>query len=180
MKIQVADLEFEPFIASDEIAKRVRVIGEQLNVDYKHTIPLFIGVLNGSFIFIADLVKHVTIPCEITFTKLASYYGGLSSTGKIRDDFDLNVNIEGRHIILIEDIVETGNTLNYLIDKLEVRKPASISVCTLLLKKSELKTPIVELKYTGFEIDNDYVIGYGLDYHELGRNLKEIYRKVSE
>lgn len=179
MKITVAGLEFEPFIASDEIEKRVRVIGEQLNVDYKHTVPVIVGVLNGSFIFIADLIKHITIPCEVTFTKLASYYGGLSSTKKIRDDIDLSIDIEGRDIILIEDIVESGNTLHYLLDKLAVRKPASITVCSLLLKPAALgTTKIPELKYVGFEIANDYVIGYGLDYQELGRNLNEIYRRV--
>ena len=178
MKLQIADLEFEPFIASDEIQKRVRVIGAQLNVDYKHTVPVIVGVLNGSFIFIADLIKEITIPCEVTFTKLASYYGGLSSSKKIRDDIDLSVDIEGRDVILIEDIVESGNTLHYLLDKLAVRKPASISVCSLLLKPAALSDKIAELKYVGFEIANDYVIGYGLDYKELGRNLKEIYRKV--
>ncbi|RYY36088.1 MAG: hypoxanthine phosphoribosyltransferase [Sphingobacteriaceae bacterium] len=179
MKLEIAGLEFEPFIAPDEIAKRVRVIGAQLNVDYKHTVPVIVGVLNGSFIFIADLMKEITIPCEVTFTKLASYYGGLSSTRKIREDIDLSVDIEGRDVILIEDIVESGNTLHYLLDKLAVRKPASITVCSLLLKPAALgNAKIPELKYIGFEIANDYVIGYGLDYKELGRNLKEIYRKV--
>lgn len=178
MNIKVADLEFEPFIASDEIDKRVRVMGAQLNVDFKHTVPVIVGVLNGSFIFIADLIKHINIPCEVTFTKLASYYGGTSSTRKIRDDIDLSVDIEGRDVILIEDIVESGNTLHYLLDKLNVRKPNSISVCSLLLKPASLGDKISELKYVGFEIEKDYVIGYGLDYKELGRNLKEIYRKV--
>lgn len=178
MKLLIADIEFEPFIAADEIEKRVRVIGAQLNVDYKGSTPVIVGVLNGSFIFIADLIKYITIPCEVTFTKLASYYGGLSSTRKIREDIDLSVDITGRDVILIEDIVETGNTLNYLIEKLTVRKPASITVCSLLVKPAALGKRPDELKYIGFEIENDYVIGYGLDYQELGRNLREIYRKV--
>ncbi|RYE17879.1 MAG: hypoxanthine phosphoribosyltransferase [Sphingobacteriales bacterium] len=178
MKLQIAGLEFEPFIAADEIEKRVRVIGAQLNVDFKSSTPVIIGVLNGSFIFIADLIKHITIPCEVTFTKLASYYGGTTSSLKIREDIDISVELEGRDVILIEDIVETGNTLNYLIDKLNVRKPASITVVSLLSKPAALGARPAELKYVGFEIANDYVIGYGLDYQELGRNLKEIYRKV--
>lgn len=178
MNIKIADLEFEPFVAADEIEKRVRVIGAQLNVDFKHTTPIIVGVLNGSFIFIADLIKQITIPCEVTFTKLASYYGGTSSTRKVREDIDISVDIEGRDVILIEDIVESGNTLHYLLDKLAVRKPKSITVCTLLLKPAALDHKIDELKYVGFEIENDFVIGYGLDYQELGRNLKEIYRKV--
>jgi hypoxanthine phosphoribosyltransferase len=179
MKLQIADIEFEPFIAADEIEKRVRVIGAQLNVDYKHTQPVIIGVLNGSFMFIADLIKQITIPCEVTFTKLASYYGGLSSSRKIREDIDISVDIEGRDVILIEDIVESGNTMTYLLEKLSVRNPNSITVCSLLLKPAALGTKRPEqLKYVGFEIENDYVIGYGLDYQELGRNLKEIYRKV--
>ncbi len=178
MKISVAGINFEPFIAADEIAKRVRVLGAQLNVDFSHTTPVIVGVLNGSFIFIADLMKEVTIPCEVTFTKLASYYGGTSSTGKIREDIDLSVDIEGRDVLLIEDIVESGNTMNYLLEKLRVRNPKSITICSLLLKPAALDSRPPELKYVGFEIENDYVIGYGLDYHELGRNLKEIYRKV--
>ncbi|RCH54902.1 hypoxanthine phosphoribosyltransferase [Mucilaginibacter hurinus] len=178
MKLEIEGLEFEPFIAADEIAKRVRVMGAQLNIDYAHTRPVIIGVLNGSFMFIADLIKQITIPCEVTFTKLASYYGGLSSTQKIREDIDISVNIEGRDIILVEDIVETGNTLNYLIEKLQVRKPASIAICSLLSKPAAHDERPAELKYIGFEIGNDYVVGYGLDYQELGRNLKEIYRKV--
>ncbi|MBE9586929.1 hypoxanthine phosphoribosyltransferase [Mucilaginibacter sp. JRF] len=178
MKIKIADLEFEPFIAADEIEKRVRVIGAQLNVDFKNSQPVIVGVLNGSFIFIADLIKQITVPCEVTFTKLASYYGGLSTTRKIREDIDLSVDIEGRDVILVEDIVESGNTLHYLLDKFAVRKPKSVTVVSLLLKPAALGQKIEELKYVGFEIENDYVIGYGLDYQELGRNLKEIYRKV--
>ena len=178
MKIKVADLEFEPLINEKLIAERVKDIGQQLNADYQHTVPVFVGVLNGSFLFIADLIKQIDIPCEIAFTKLASYYGGTTSKLKIREDIDLMVDIKGRDVLIIEDIVDTGNTLHYLIDKFKQRGPASIKVCSLLLKPAALQKEIEELQYVGFEIENEFVVGYGLDYQELGRNLKEIYKKV--
>ena len=176
--MKIADLEFEPLINAAEIEKRVKAIGAQLSEDYKDTKPLFIGVLNGSFLFIADLIKHVDIPCEITFTKLASYFGGTKSTMKIRDDIDISVDLKGRDIVIIEDIVDTGNTAHYLIEKLKLKEPASIKLCSLLLKPASLLKQVEELKYIGFEIENDFVVGYGLDYQEMGRNLKDIYKKV--
>ncbi|WP_183561722.1 hypoxanthine phosphoribosyltransferase [Mucilaginibacter sp. SP1R1] len=178
MKIKIADLEFEPLINEDLIIERTKAIGQQLNADYLQSIPVFVGVLNGSFLFIADLIKQINIPCEIAFTKLASYYGGTTSKLKIRDDIDLMVDIKGRDVLIIEDIVDTGNTLHYLIDKLKQREPASIKVCSLLLKPEALQSPIEELKYVGFEIKNEFVVGYGLDYQEMGRNLRDIYKKV--
>lgn len=176
--MKIADLEFEPLIPYDAIEKRVKEIAAELNIDYAGKTPIFVGVLNGCFMFMADLVKEVTVPCEVAFTKLSSYHGGLSSSRVIKDDYDLSVNIEGRHVILIEDIVDTGNTLNYLIAKLEVRKPESITVCTLLLKPGAIEYSIEELRHVAFRIPNEFVIGYGLDYMEQGRNLKEIYRRV--
>jgi hypoxanthine phosphoribosyltransferase len=177
--MRIADLTFEPLIEAEAIAKRINLLGEQLNADYAGKTPIFIGVLNGSFLFVADLIKQVTIPCEITFTKLASYYGGTSTTRKIREDIDLSVDISGRHVVIIEDIVDTGNTLNYLIEKLKIHMPASVRVCSLLLKPAKLEISIEELRYVGFEIDNEFVVGYGLDYKELGRNLADIYRLIS-
>jgi hypoxanthine phosphoribosyltransferase len=179
MKTQVADLNFELLISYKDIESRVKVLASQINADYNGRTPVLVGVLNGSFLFTADLIKEIDIPVEVTFTKLASYFGGTASTRKIRDDFDLTINIKGRDIILVEDIVDTGNTLHYLIDKLKVREPASITVCSMLLKPKALESTINELKYVGFEIENDFVVGYGLDYKELGRNLKGIYRKIS-
>jgi len=178
MKIKIADLEFEPLINAETIEERVKAIGIQLNEDFKQSVPVFVGVLNGSFLFIADLIKQISIPCEISFTKLASYYGGTTSSLKIRDDIDLIVDIKGRDVLIIEDIVDTGNTLHYLIDKLKQRGPASIKVCSLLLKPAALQKKIDELKYVGFEIENEFVVGYGLDYKEMGRNLDAIYKKV--
>ncbi|HTD39699.1 MAG TPA: hypoxanthine phosphoribosyltransferase [Mucilaginibacter sp.] len=179
MKVRVDDLDFELSIPYNKIEQRVTAIAEQINSDYADRSPVLVGVLNGSFLFTADLIKQIDIPIEVTFTKLASYYGGISTTRKIRDDFDLTIDIKGRNIILVEDIVDTGNTIHYLIDKLKVREPASITVCTLLLKPKALESAVDELKYIGFEIANDFVVGYGLDYKELGRNLKGIFKKVS-
>jgi hypoxanthine phosphoribosyltransferase len=178
MKLQIADLEFEPLLSPEVIQNRITEIAAQINADYEDKTPVMIGVLNGSFLFIADLVKQVTVPCEITFTKLASYFGGTSSSRKIREDIDLSVDIAGRDIIIVEDIVDTGNTLAYLIEKLKLKNPSSIATCSMLLKKEALEREIAELKYIGFEIANEFVVGYGLDYQELGRNLNGIYRKV--
>src|ERR1700710_647499 len=178
MNIRVADLDFELSIPYNDIEQRVSAIAKQINSDYAGRNPVLVGVLNGSFLFTADLIKQIDIPIEVTFTKLASYYGGVSSARKIRDDFDLTIDIKGRNIILVEDIVDTGNTLHYLIDKLKVREPASITACSLLLKPKALESTIDELKYIGFEIEYEFVVGYGLDYKELGRNLKGIYKKA--
>lgn len=176
--MKIVDLNFEPLIKADAIEKRIKAIGTQLNADYKDTRPIFIGVLTGSFLFIADLIKQIDIPSEVTFTKLASYYGGTSSTRKIRDDIDISVDIKGRDVVVIEDIVDTGNTARYLIEKLKVKDPASIKICSLLLKPASLEGKLDELKYIGFEIENHFVVGYGLDYKEMGRNLKDIYKQV--
>lgn len=179
MNVKVVDLEFEPLITHDTIQKRVAVIAGEINKEYKGKLPVFLGVLNGSFLFIADLMKEVNIPCEVTFTKLASYFGGTSSSRTVRNDIDLGVDIKDRHVIIVEDIIDSGNTLAYLIERLKVFKPASLKVCTLLSKTSAIEIFIQELTYVGFEIENEFVVGYGLDYKEQGRNLKDIYRLVS-
>lgn len=176
--MKISDLEFEPLINANEIEKRVKAIGAQLSEDYKGTTPIFIGVLNGSFLFIADLMKHIDLSCEVTFIKLSSYSGGIESTQKIRSDIELSTDISGRDIVIIEDIVDTGNTAHYLIEKLKLKEPKSIKLCSLLLKPAALQTKVDELKYIGFEIENEFVVGYGLDYQEMGRNLKDIYKKV--
>jgi len=175
--MKIADLEFEPLISYPEIEKSIQTIAAELNEAYADKTPVFIGVLNGCFVFMADLFKEITIPCQVAFTKLSSYHGGLESTRIIRDDFELSIDIEGRHIILIEDIIDTGNTLSYLIAKLKLHKPASIIVCALLLKPAALEQEIKEIKHVAFEIENEFVVGYGLDYMEMGRNLKGIYRR---
>jgi hypoxanthine phosphoribosyltransferase len=178
MKIQIADLEFEPLITYEDLQIRIAHIAEAISREYEGKTPIIVGVLNGCFMFMAELAKNISIPCEIAFTKLSSYQGGLSSTRRIRDDLDLTVDIADRHVILVEDIVDTGNTLDYLTAKLRQRKPASLTVCTLLLKPTALEYELKELKHVGFEIENKFVVGFGLDYKELGRNLKGIYQLV--
>lgn len=176
MNLTIDDKVFEPFIEAELIERRIRVLAIQLNLDYEEKVPIIIGVLNGSFIFMSDLVKELSVSCEMAFVKVSSYHGDLQSSGNIIEEYSLNKEIKGRDIILIEDIVETGNTLNYLIDKFKKENPASISVVSLLYKPKALLKEIPELQYIGFEIENDFVVGYGLDYKGLGRNTKNIYR----
>jgi hypoxanthine phosphoribosyltransferase len=173
--IQVDGKEFEIFLANETISKRTRLIGIQLNVDYENRCPILIGVLNGSFVFMADLLKEMDIACEIGFIRIKSYEG-TESSGTIKEAFGLPEDLKGRDVLIIEDIVDTGLTLNYILEKVKSQHPASVQVCSLLFKPAALKAPIPELTYVGFEIPNEFVVGYGLDYNELGRNLKDIYR----
>ena len=174
-KIEINNKNFEIMLDNDMICKRTRLIGIQLNVDYENRCPVFIGVLNGSFLFMADLLKEIDIACEVGFIKVASYHG-TESTGKIKEAFGLPEDLKDRDVILVEDIVDTGFTLKYILEKVHAQNPASVTVCSLLFKPAALKEPIKELKYVGFEIPNEFVVGYGLDYDGLGRNLKDIYR----
>jgi len=173
--IEVGDRQFDLFIENDRINHRTTEIATQLNSVYETRCPVFIGVLNGSFLFMADLVKEMTIPCEVGFIRVASYTG-TESSGSIKEMFGLPDYLEGRDIILVEDIVDTGFTLKYILEQVYKQQPASVTVCSLLFKPAALQTPINELDYIGFEIPNEFVVGYGLDYNGLGRNLKDIYR----
>jgi len=175
MKVQVDDKEFELMLEYDQIKKRTRLLGIQLNVDYENKVPLFIGILNGSFLFMADLIKEINLSCEVAFLRVSSYQGD-SSTGIVRDLIGLDADIKGRDVIIVEDIVDTGLTLSYIIEQLKTKEPASLNVCCLLYKPTAIKTEIEEISYIGFEIPNEFVVGYGLDYNGLGRNLKDIYR----
>lgn len=175
MKIQIDDKEFCKLIEYDQIEKRIRLIGIQLNVDYENRVPVFIGVLNGSFIFLADLMKEIGIASEVTFIKVSSYEGD-QSTGNIRQEIGLSMDLKGRDVIIVEDIVDTGATLHHLLEMIKEQQPASVNVCTLLLKPKSLRRQFDEITYVGFEIPNEFVVGYGLDYKGLGRNLKDIYR----
>ncbi|MBC8987080.1 hypoxanthine phosphoribosyltransferase [Pedobacter sp. N36a] len=172
--IKVLDKDFDILLENDNIMKRTRLIGIQMNVDYENRNPLFIGVLNGSFLFMADLVKEITVPCEMTFIRVSSYKD-TQSTGEIKEIFGLPENLENRDIIIVEDIVDTGFTLSHILKEIYKQTPASVSVCSLLLKPDALKVQIDELEYVGFEIANDFVVGYGLDYNGYGRNLNHIY-----
>lgn len=177
--VKIADKEFELLIENDNINKRSRLIAIQLNVDYEGRCPIFIGVLNGSFLFMADLLKEMEIPCEVGFIRVASYKG-TESSGTIKEAFGLPDNLQGRDVILVEDIVDTGFTLKYILEKVYLQNPASVRVCSLLYKPEAIQTPINELEYIGFEIPNEFVVGYGLDYNGLGRNLKDIYRATGK
>jgi hypoxanthine phosphoribosyltransferase len=178
MKIQIDDKDFDLLLEYDQVKKRIRLIGIQLNVDYENRVPVFVGVLNGSFIFMADLMKEISISSEVTFVKVTSYEGTKSS-GKIKEEIGLGVDLKGRDVVIVEDIIDTGNTLMHLLKEVKKHKPASINVCTLLIKPKLMKHTIEELRYTGFEIPDGFVVGYGMDYKGLGRNLKDIYRAVS-
>jgi hypoxanthine phosphoribosyltransferase len=175
MRVQIDDKEFDLMLEYDQIKKRTRLLGIQLNLDYENKVPIFIGVLNGSFLFMADLVKEINVACEMAFLRVSSYKGD-SSTGIVREVIGLDIDISGRDIIIVEDIVDTGLTLSYLIKQLKEKEPASINVCSLLYKPTAIQEEIEELSYVGFEIANEFVVGYGLDYNGLGRNLKDIYR----
>ncbi|TDG37349.1 hypoxanthine phosphoribosyltransferase [Pedobacter changchengzhani] len=177
-KIKVIDKEFEIFLENETINKRIRLLGIQLNVDYEGRSPLFIGILNGSFLFMADLIKEIDLSCEVAFMRLASYEG-TQSTGAVKELIGLPDDIEGRDLIIVEDIVDTGLTLTHILKTLKEKNPASIKVCSLLLKPAALKHEIEELDYVGFEIPNEFVVGYGLDYNGLGRNLIDIYRATN-
>lgn len=177
--VEVGDRTFEILIENEKINERNREIAAQLNDEYKDRCPVFIGVLNGSFLFMADLLKEVTIPCEASFIRVSSYKGTASS-GDVKEVFGLTENLQGRDLILVEDIVDTGFTLKHILEKVKALQPASVTVCSLLFKPAAILTTIHELKYVGFEIPNEFVVGYGLDYDGLGRNLKDIYRTIPE
>lgn len=171
--IRIHDKEFVPSIPSEEILEQVRRVANEINRDYEGQQPLFLVVLNGSFIFAADLMREITLPADVSFVKLASYQG-TSSSGTVREVIGLNTDITGRPIIIVEDIVESGLTMAHMIATLKKQNPKSVDICTLLLKPEKLEVKL-DIKYVAMEIPNDFIVGYGLDYNELGRNLKDIY-----
>ncbi|HTN20568.1 MAG TPA: hypoxanthine phosphoribosyltransferase [Pelobium sp.] len=176
MNITIKDKNFEPLIEYSMIEKRIRLIGIEINVEYENRIPVFLGVLNGSFMFMADLLKEVKISCETTFVKLASYHSGTETSGTITEELGIAMDLQNRDVIIVEDIVDSGKTLAYLLNQVKALKPASINIATLLLKPDALAVDLGEIEYIGFEIANEFVVGYGLDYDGLGRNLCDIYR----
>lgn len=174
--IQILDLKFQPYISALEIDKSVDEIAKKIDNDYEGKTPLFICVLNGSFIFASDLLKKVSVPCNIEFVRLKSYEG-TSSTEKVREVLGLNCDIKGRDIIIIEDIVDTGHTLAHFFDYLKSFEPRSVKLTSLIFKKEAFKKDF-KIDYLGFEIENKFIVGYGLDYNEYGRNLDAIYQLV--
>ncbi len=174
--VRVRDKRFRVFIPYEDIQERIRIMAAAMTREYEGKQPMFLSVLTGSFMFAADLMKHINIDCEIAFTRLSSY-SGTASTGKVDMVMDFKENIEGRHIIILEDIVDSGTTLSRFIPVLEERKPASIAIATLLIKPEALKYPL-NVPYVGFRISNEFILGYGLDYDGSGRNFKDIYQVV--
>lgn len=171
--ITVKDKTFVPFLEPTHLQKRIGELASQINNDYKGKMPLFIVVLKGAFLFASDLFKQVTIPCEITFVRLASYQQ-MESSGRIKQIIGLDTPVENRHVIIVEDIVDTGLTMAQLVAQLSSQGPLSVEVATLLHKPDAMREA-VDIRYTGFEIANRFVVGYGLDYDEQGRNLDAIY-----
>lgn len=176
--IEVSDLTFELFLSKEEIQKRIGEMGSVISSDFETKKPLFIAILNGAFVFAADLVRHFEYDCEFTFVKLSSY-SGTESSGKVLEIIGLDISIENRHVIIVEDIVDTGNTICQFLSHLETQKPASVSIATLLLKPEMLKHDL-HPNYIGFEIPPKFVIGFGLDYNGLGRNLPDIYQLMEK
>jgi len=174
--ITLGDKTFRLYITEEQILTAIKKIADQINRDYKDKKPLFIPILNGSFMFASDLFKDITCSCEISFVKVSSYQG-INSGGDISSLIGLSEDITGRDIIIIEDIIDTGDTLSRLVPQFEVLMPASIRVATLLFKPKALQTDFT-IDYIGLKIADEFIVGYGLDYNGLGRNLREIYQVV--
>lgn len=175
-QIKVHDKFFGPYLSEQDIQQEIKKIAAAINADYAGLRPMFIAILNGSFMFASDLFKYLTIEAEICFIKLASYKG-TSSSGQVITAIGLDVDLIGKDIIIIEDIVDTGKTLNEFLPKLHHQQPASLKIAALLHKPDAVKFPI-RIDYLGFSIPNKFVVGYGLDYDGLGRNFKEIYQVI--
>jgi hypoxanthine phosphoribosyltransferase len=172
--IQIKDKQFIPFISEKELHVRVSELGHRITADYQEKSPLMVGVMNGAFMFLSDLSKHIDLPLEISFVKISSYES-MSSSGKIRPLIGLESQLRGRDVIIVEDIVDTGLSMAYILELINKNSPKSIEVVTLLLKPESLQKSI-SLKYVGFEIPNKFVVGYGMDYNGYGRNLKEVFQ----
>jgi hypoxanthine phosphoribosyltransferase len=170
---QVLDKYFIPFIDSIILQERIKILAQEINKDYTGKNPLLIGVLNGSFMFVADLFKFIDIECEVTFIRFSSYQN-TESTGKVKQILGLQEEIRGRDVIIVEDIVDTGMTMQEILGQLASQKPSSIKIMTMLFKPEALKVPL-KLDYVGFEIENKFVVGFGLDYNGFGRNLDAVY-----
>lgn len=174
--IKIKDKEFSVSIRREDIEKEVKRVADEINRDLAGKNPLFISVLNGAFMFTSDLIKNITIPCEVSFVKLASYQG-LASTGTIKEVMGLNEDITGRTVVIVEDIVDTGLTMQKLLENLGTRSPEAIHIAALLVKPEKLQVKL-DIKYVAMNIPNDFIVGYGLDYDGFGRNYPDIYTVV--
>lgn len=176
--MKVKDKEFAVSIPEREILSQVARVAAEINRDYAGQEPVFLVVLNGSFIFAADLLREVTLPCEIAFVKMTSYQG-TSSTGTVREIMGLNVDVTNRPVIIVEDIVDTGFTMAHMLELLKQHHPQSINICSLLVKPGKLQVDL-DIRYRCLEIPNDFIVGYGLDYDQQGRNTRDIYTVVEK
>lgn len=174
--IKVNDKQFQPYITAGEIDKQIKRLAAEINKDYSGERPLFIAILNGSFMFASDLFKELTVDAEICFIKLASYKG-TRSTGHVITSIGLDESLKDRHVIIIEDIVDTGKTLHEFLPQLADQQPASLKIASLLHKPDAL-VHAIKIDYLGFSVPNKFLLGYGLDFDGLGRNLKEIYQLI--
>lgn len=172
--VTIHDKQFSLYLPERKILHSVEIVAARLSHDYRGKRPLFLSVLNGSFMFAADLMKEMSTPCEISFIRLASY-ANMQSTGQVKEIMGLNEDIKGRHVVVVEDIVDTGHTIAGLLPQLRQKGPASVEVATLLIKPESLQHNLI-IKYPAMSIANDFVVGYGLDYNGLGRNLRDIYK----
>ncbi len=172
--VLVKDKKFAPYISKEQIQERVKEIAAQINADMADKKPLFLVLLNGAFIFAADLLRNITLPCEISFVRMASYEG-TNTTGKVKQLIGLNEDIKGRTVVIVEDIIDTGCTMKELLRILEEKEPAQVLISSLFVKPGKLKVDL-NIDYRCFNIENDFIVGYGLDYDQEGRNLPEIYQ----
>ena len=177
-QVRLKDKTFRLYKSETEIISAIRHIANQINDDYIGKRPLLVPVLNGSFMFASDLMKELKLDCELSFVKAVSYVG-TESSGKLHTLIGLNENVEGRHVIILEDIVDSGHTLSRIIPSITQHQPASLKVASLLFKPHALKVDLT-IDYVGIEIPNEFIVGYGLDYDGLGRNLRDIYQVVEE
>ncbi len=175
-RVKILDKTFETSIPEAVIKSKIQAVADRINRDYEGKNPLLLAVLNGAFVFAADLMRCLTIPCEISFVKLASYQG-TTSTGRVKEVIGINEDLTGRHVIIVEDIVDTGLTMRRMVEALGTRNPASVVICPLLVKPDRLQVEL-DIKYGVMEIPNDFIVGYGLDYDGQGRNLRDIYTVV--
>lgn len=172
--VQLHDLKFEPFISEDRINRSIEEMSEQLNKEYEGKTPVFLGILNGAFLVASEIIKRFQGDCEVAFVKLGSYEG-TSTSGNVATLMGLNMSLKGRHVIVVEDIVDTGNTLEAIYEILRKAEVADFKTATLFFKPEAYKKKI-SIEYIGMEIPNDFIVGYGLDYNGLGRNLTQVYK----
>ena len=176
-RVTIEDKTFELTIPEERILEAVDKCAKEINADYAGKNPYFIIVLGGAFIFGADLVRRIKVPCQVSFVKIASY-DGLSTTNTIKEQLPVSEDIRERHVIIVEDIIETGQSMEYLKKRLELFGPASVEICALSFKPEKCQVPDLKIKYVGMQLPEAFIVGYGLDYNDMGRNLKDIYSLV--